>query len=259
MSNENQKARPKFKISVIEIILLVVLGLMFVLTFIDNIVWGLGFASYMGIIMQTAVLLCLGAFHILAIKKNNTKMAVTTSVFLLFANHIYFPTMTLDRGFAEFSRLFSIIFFIALLFMMALVLLSFLMDNKFTNKTPRIMEYILSPLFIVYALFYFIYTLIYGFRNYNPFPTMALITLANLFQGVFFALIFTYSLIPLLATYMKKAAPKKKEAEVKPGEVKEAEVVEEKETPKEELKEEAKEPDKEELKEETKEEETQNE
>lgn len=231
MSNENQKARPKFKISVIEIILLVVLGLMFVLTFIDNIVWGLGFASYMGIIMQTAVLLCLGAFHILAIKKNNTKMAVTTSVFLLFANHIYFPTMTLDRGFAEFSRLFSIIFFIALLFMMALVLLSFLMDNKFTNKTPRIMEYILSPLFIVYALFYFIYTLIYGFRNYDPMPTMALITLARLFLVVFFALIFTYSLIPLLATYMKKAAPKKKEAEV----------VEEKETPKEELKEETKE------------------
>ncbi|MFA5486330.1 MAG: hypothetical protein WC275_04560 [Bacilli bacterium] len=231
MSNENQKARPKFKISVIEIILLVVLGLMFVLTFIDNIVWGLGFASYMGIIMQTAVLLCLGAFHILAIKKNNTKMAVTTSVFLLFANHIYFPTMTLDAGFAEFSGVFGNIFFIALLFMMALVLLSFLMDNKFTNKTPRIMEYILSPLFIVYALFYFIYTLIYGFRNYDPMPTMALITVARLFLVVFFALIFTYSLIPLLATYMKKAAPKKKEAEV----------VEEKETPKEELKEETKE------------------
>lgn len=259
MSNENQKARPKFKISVIEIILLVVLGLMFVLAFINNIVWELAFTSYIELIIQTAMLFFLGAFHILAIKKNMPKMAVTTSVFLLFANQIYFPTMTLDRGFVEFSSLFGIIFFIALIFMMALVLLSFLMDNKFTSKTPRIMEYILSPLFIVYALFYFIYTLIYGFRNYRPFPTMALITLANLFLVVFFALIFTYSLIPLLAIYMKKAASKKKEAEVKPSEAKEAEAVEEIESPNEEIKEEVKEREIAEVKEETKEEETQSE
>lgn len=229
MSNENQNKRKLIKLGVPEIILLVLVGLYFLFSFIDNIIWKVNFIDYVMLIINTAFVLFLGAGYLFGERKGNSLMKLVAMTFVLFVVNMNFPQMGQNETLGELSMVVSLLIYFMIIFLVALTFLSFVLDNKFTQKTPRIMEYIVAPLFVIYTLIYFIYTLAYAFRDYSPAPTFAMWLLANVFLLVYFSILFVLPLFPLLSGYLKKQSPKK-EAEfvTKEGGNAEQEVLKEK-------------------------------
>lgn len=243
MSNENQKQQPKFKPTVLEIIIAVALGLSFILAFVDNIVWKLGFMSYFYDIINYAVLVFLAGAFLLAFRKKERFMLLVVTTLILAYHQRVMRGMFLDTGFREFSNMMVILFLFVYIFFIVLTILGFLMKNKFTEHAPRISGYVVGPIFMLYGFIFLLYALIFGFRDYGT-RTYAVEVISNVFLYVFFALLLGLPFFELLKGYMKakpakeKAAPteavtaekvevKEEEAKEEPQEKEEPEVVEE--------------------------------
>lgn len=183
MSNETQNTKPKFKLGLIEILGIVFLGLSFVLYLVHLIVWQINTAQpYFTWLILYSVLALLGLVFLIAFRKKDGAMALLTALFIIVMTLIFPYGMVFGEGLGDFYNAFQYVILLIMIFLMVMTLLPFFMKNKFTEKAPMIVLYVIGPVYMLLGLIYFLYTLIYGFRNYDPLKTIAFFAIGGHMQ-----------------------------------------------------------------------------
>lgn len=205
MSNETQNTKPKFKLGLIEILGIVFLGLSFVLYLVHLIVWQINTAQpYFTWLILYSVLALLGLVFLIAFRKKDGAMALLTALFIIVMTLIFPYGMVFGEGLGDFYNAFQYVILLIMIFLMVMTLLPFFMKNKFTEKAPMIVLYVIGPVYMLLGLIYFLYTLIYGFRNYDPLKTIAFFAIGGTMLHAFLILILGLPFLALIGGHMQK-------------------------------------------------------